>query len=50
MKAAQKKGLVCCLISDAGRTQIAPGSITVLGIGPGPANLIDEVSGHLKLY
>lgn len=28
-------GLVTCLISDAGRTQIAPGSKTVLGVGPG---------------
>ncbi|KAF7732746.1 hypothetical protein EC973_000017 [Apophysomyces ossiformis] len=36
-------------IRDAGRTQIAAGSRTVLGIGPGPVELINEVSGHLKL-
>ncbi|KAI8060932.1 peptidyl-tRNA hydrolase PTH2-domain-containing protein [Gongronella butleri] len=36
-------------ICDAGRTQIAAGSRTVLGLGPGPVELINEVSGHLKL-
>ncbi|KAL4608768.1 peptidyl-tRNA hydrolase 2, mitochondrial [Arapaima gigas] len=47
---AKELGLVVSLIQDAGRTQIAPGSRTVLGIGPGPADLVDRVSGHLKLY
>ncbi|KAK6183741.1 hypothetical protein SNE40_002459 [Patella caerulea] len=49
-KKAESAGLTCCVIADAGRTQIAPGSKTVLGIGPGPASLIDELTGHLKLY
>ncbi|NWI10582.1 PTH2 hydrolase, partial [Crypturellus soui] len=47
---AKQRGLTVSLIQDAGRTQIAPGSRTVLGIGPGPADLIDKVSGHLKLF
>ena len=38
------------LSQDAGCTQIEPGSWTVLGIGPEPVELIDEVTGHLKLY
>ncbi|XP_067033876.1 peptidyl-tRNA hydrolase 2, mitochondrial-like [Acropora muricata] len=42
-------GLEVCVISDAGRTQIAPGSKTVLGVGPGPVELLDQVTGHLKL-
>ncbi|GAB1607143.1 peptidyl-tRNA hydrolase 2, mitochondrial-like [Argonauta hians] len=46
---AVKTGLVASLISDAGHTQIAPGSKTVLGVGPGPTSLVDEVTGHLKL-
>lgn len=47
---AKMLGLTVSLIQDAGRTQIEPGSRTVLGIGPGPADLIDQVTGHLKLY
>uniref|UniRef100_A0A3Q0R1D7 Peptidyl-tRNA hydrolase 2, mitochondrial n=1 Tax=Amphilophus citrinellus TaxID=61819 RepID=A0A3Q0R1D7_AMPCI len=47
---AKEVGLPVSLIQDAGRTQIAPGSRTVLGIGPGPADLIDSVTGELKLY
>lgn len=42
-------GLPAQTIQDAGRTQIAAGSRTVLGVGPGPAELIDQVTGHLKL-
>lgn len=47
---AAKIGLNASLISDAGRTQIAPGSKTVLGVGPGPSDLVDQVTGHLKLF
>ncbi|KAI5624352.1 peptidyl-tRNA hydrolase 2, mitochondrial [Silurus asotus] len=47
---AREVGLSVSLIQDAGRTQIAPGSRTVLGVGPGPAGLVDTVTGHLKLY
>ncbi|CAN9195477.1 unnamed protein product [Alternaria alternata] len=42
-------GLVAHVIHDAGRTQIASGSATVLGIGPAPKGVIDQVTGHLKL-
>ena len=35
---ARENGLPCDLIVDAGRTQIAPGSKTVVGIGPGKLN------------
>lgn len=49
-KIARKMGLVACSIQDAGRTQISAGSRTVLAIGPGPKNLIDEITGSLKLY
>ncbi|KAM3601561.1 uncharacterized protein V6R79_014864 [Siganus canaliculatus] len=47
---AREAGLPVSLIQDAGRTQIAPGSRTVLGVGPGPADLVDKVTGDLKLY
>ncbi|KAL4711893.1 hypothetical protein ACJJTC_006062 [Scirpophaga incertulas] len=46
---AKKIGLITSLIRDAGRTQIAPNSITVLGVGPAPKDVVDRVTGHLKL-
>ena len=47
--AARKAGLVAHLVRDAGHTQIAAGSATVLGIGPAPIKLVDSVTSHLKL-
>ncbi|SMN20616.1 similar to Saccharomyces cerevisiae YBL057C PTH2 One of two (see also PTH1) mitochondrially-localized peptidyl-tRNA hydrolases [Maudiozyma saulgeensis] len=38
------------VIHDAGRTQIAAGSATVLGIGPAPKSVLDQITGDLKLY
>ncbi|TDL28842.1 PTH2-domain-containing protein [Rickenella mellea] len=46
---AQSFNLCARSIQDAGRTQIAAGSRTVLGIGPGPARLINQVTGKLRL-
>lgn len=46
---AKEKGLLTSIIRDAGRTQIAPGSKTVLAVGPGLAEAVDEVTSHLKL-
>lgn len=42
-------GLCAKVIHDAGRTQIASGSATVLGVGPGPKSVVDQVTGGLKL-
>lgn len=47
---AEQIGLAAVIIHDAGKTQVESGTATVLGIGPGPADLIDKVTGHLKLY
>lgn len=49
-KQARAVGLLANTIQDAGRTQIEPGSKTVCAVGPGPAPLIDQVTGHLKLF
>ncbi|UKZ78374.1 hypothetical protein TrVFT333_006111 [Trichoderma virens FT-333] len=46
---ARAMGLTAEVIQDAGRTQIEAGSMTVLGVGPGPKSLVDKVTGHLKL-
>jgi len=42
-------GLCARIIHDAGRTQIASGTATVLGVGPGPKSVVDMVTGGLKL-
>lgn len=47
--AATNDGLMTYLVVDAGRTQIAAGSKTVLAIGPAPKSQIDAVTGHLRL-
>lgn len=49
-KRARAAGLVVEGIRDAGRTQVSRGTRTVAAIGPGPAKLINLVTGHLKLY
>ncbi len=38
-----------CYIHDAGHTQVDPGSVTVLGIGPVEDEKIDRITGHLKM-
>lgn len=43
-------GVNAVVIHDAGRTQIAAGSATVLGIGPAPKAVLDQITGELKLY
>ncbi|KEY72724.1 hypothetical protein S7711_02512 [Stachybotrys chartarum IBT 7711] len=46
---ARSLGLTAEVIQDAGRTQIEAGSMTVLGVGPAPKSVVDQITGHLKL-
>lgn len=47
--AAEEKGLNTYIVADAGRTQIASGSLTVLCIGPDTVRRVNSVTGSLKL-
>ena len=49
-QAAQDAGLVHYIVCDAGRTQIAAGSLTVIGIGPAPISKIDAITGRGGLH
>ncbi|KAH8903967.1 PTH2-domain-containing protein [Coniochaeta sp. PMI_546] len=49
MGKARSLGVTAEVIADAGRTQIDPGSLTVLGVGPAPKSVVDKITGHLKL-
>ncbi len=48
-ESARKHSLPSALITDAGLTEVPPGTITVLGIGPAEAGELDKLTGHLKL-
>ncbi|XP_078439533.1 peptidyl-tRNA hydrolase II (PTH2) family protein [Wolffia australiana] len=46
---ADQAGLPTFVVADAGRTQVAAGSKTVLAIGPGRKALVDSITGRLRL-
>ena len=48
-KAAIDLGLPWSEVTDAGHTQIAPGTETCISLGPAPEELIDKITGDLKL-
>ncbi|EDR21542.1 peptidyl-tRNA hydrolase 2, mitochondrial precursor, putative [Entamoeba dispar SAW760] len=45
----EELGVLYYEVVDAGKTEISPGTITVLGVGPGPTVLIDVVTGDKQL-
>jgi peptidyl-tRNA hydrolase, PTH2 family len=46
---AEKLMIPLVIIQDRGLTQIPTGTVTCIGIGPAPSDIIDKVTSELKL-
>ncbi|WP_321504400.1 peptidyl-tRNA hydrolase Pth2 [uncultured Methanoregula sp.] len=46
---AERAGISTSLIQDAGMTEIPPGTITALGLGPAKSDELDKITGSLTL-
>lgn len=49
LQEAKDAGFVTALITDAGKTVVAPGTETCMAIGPDEEEKIDSITGKLKL-
>ena len=47
---AEREGLPHAVVRDAGHTQLDPGTVTALGVGPGEDERVDRVTGDLSLF
>lgn len=46
---AEQAGIACAIITDAGKTVVAPGTITCISIGPAEEKLVDEITSEYSL-
>lgn len=49
LEKAKRAGIHIYKVYDAGRTQVSAGSQTVIALGPAPKNVMNMVTGSLKL-
>ena len=46
---ARKNGIITAIVRDAGLTELEPGTLTAIAIGPDEEEKVDEITGHLPL-
>ena len=46
---AEAAGIATALVQDAGMTEIPPGTVTALGLGPAKSDDMDRITGSLSL-
>ncbi|AGB15777.1 peptidyl-tRNA hydrolase [Halovivax ruber XH-70] len=47
---ADREGLPNAIVRDAGHTQLEPGTVTTLAVGPAADDAVDRVTGELSLF
>lgn len=47
---AKDSGLPVSVITDAGKTVVAPGTVTAAAIGPADQDAVDSITGDLALF
>jgi PTH2 family peptidyl-tRNA hydrolase len=46
---AERAGIAAALVQDAGLTEVPPGTVTALGLGPAKSEDLDRITGDLSL-
>ncbi len=47
---ADREGIPNSIVRDAGHTQLEPGTVTALAVGPAADDRVDSVTGSLSLF
>jgi PTH2 family peptidyl-tRNA hydrolase len=47
---ARRDGVPYAVVRDAGHTQLDPGTVTTLAVGPANETQVDNITGELSLY
>jgi PTH2 family peptidyl-tRNA hydrolase len=47
---AEREGIPHAIVRDAGHTQLEPGTVTTLAVGPADDDIVDRVTGDLSLF
>jgi PTH2 family peptidyl-tRNA hydrolase len=47
---AEREGIAHAIVRDAGHTELEPGTVSALAVGPAREDIVDRVTGDLSLY